>query len=188
MVSGPWWLHALAWIAWWLLFLIAAALLMRIPAGPHHAGELRYSRSTLVVGVVCSGFFVAVAALSVMFPGRNPSLGPTVVFLVCALFSAPLILEYFRVWYRLEPEGLRYRPLVKRRGFLRWTNVRRVGYSPSLHWFHIETADGAGVRLSTTLVGLPEFARAVLDEVPAERIEAGARRVLAQIVALAPPR
>ncbi len=70
---------------------------------------------------------------------------------------------------------MRYRPLVSKPGFFRWTDVTRVRYARSLKWFRTETADGAVVRVSIMLTGLPEFARAMLDEVSAARIDADTR-------------
>jgi hypothetical protein len=70
---------------------------------------------------------------------------------------------------------------------LRWAQVTRVRYSQSLKWFRIEAADGAVVRVSAMLTGLPQFAQAVLAEVPEFHIDKSARPVLERTAAGFPP-
>jgi hypothetical protein len=47
-----------------------------------------------------------------------------------------------------------------------------------MRWFRIETASGIAVRVSAMLTGLPEFARAVLTQVPGYAIDDATRAVL----------
>ena len=63
----------------------------------------------------------------------------------------------------------------------------RIQYSRSAKWFRLITNNGEVVRVSVMLVGLPEFARAVLDEVPPEKIDTGSKSVLEQTAAGHPP-
>ena len=63
----------------------------------------------------------------------------------------------------------------------------RIQYSQSAKWFRLITNNGEVVRVSVMLVGLPEFARAVLDEVPPEKIDTGSKSVLEQTAAGHPP-
>ena len=100
--------------------------------------------------------------------------------------GVPLIAEYYLVRHVLEPDGLRYTPLIKRPGSFRWRDVKCVRYSPSAKWFRIELADRRVVRISGMLMGLPEFARAVLGAVPPSSIDLKARRLLEQTAAGSP--
>src|SRR5216117_1480954 len=130
---------------------------------------LYHPNSTLVVGIVIGGLFLALAVLSYEFPNTTGSLGISLFFAGFALLGAVLVLEYFRVRHRLEPGGLTYQKLLGKGGRLRWNEVASLHYSPSAKWFRIVTIEGQIVRVSAMLVGLPEFARAVLDEVPPGR-------------------
>ena len=148
---------------------------------------LRHPRSTLVVGVVCSGFFLALAVLSSLFPGKDGSPAISLLFVGFACLGAPLIVEYYRVVHRLEEGGLRYTPLISSPSFMPWTDVKSVRYAPSMKWFRIEGRDGRIVRVSVMLMGLPEFARVLLSEVPELRIDPAARVLLEQTAEGHPP-
>jgi hypothetical protein len=56
-----------------------------------------------------------------------------------------------------------------------------------MKWFVVGTANGAVVRVSVMLTGLPTFARTVLHEVPRDRIDAAAVPVLERTAAGNPP-
>ena len=162
---------AALWVVFWL---VGMSLVMgwlgrtrTAPRAGQSAGVLQHPRSLLVVGLVCSGVFVVISILSVVFPDKEgPSLGITLGLLAFSLLGLPLIAEYCRVWHRLEPGGMRSQPLLSEARSVRWKDVRRVSYSQGMKWFVVETATGAVVRVSAMLTGLPAFARTVLQEVP----------------------
>lgn len=154
---------------------------------PEEQSVLRHPRSTLVVGVVCSGFFLALAVLSSLFPGKDGSPAISLLFVGFACLGAPLIVEYYRVVHHLEEGGIRYSPLISTPGFLPWSDIKSVRYAPSLKWFRIEGRDGRIIRVSVMLMGLPEFARAVLSEVPGSRIDPAARGLLERTAEGHPP-
>jgi hypothetical protein len=64
------------------------------------------------------------------------------------------------------------------RGTLKWNQVRRVHYSSFAKWFRIETEDGQVARISALLVGLPDFARAVLSGVRQEALDPDTAAIL----------
>ena len=78
----------------------------------------------------------------------------------------------------LTPDGLRYGKMFGGGGILRWADVRRLNYSESAKWFRLDLADGRVVRLSAMLIGMPEFARAALAQVPPPAIDPDTRSVL----------
>jgi len=82
---------------------------------------------------------------------------------------------------------MRYQTLTKKPGSIRWAEVSRLHYSPSMKWFVVEARSGTAIRVSAMLIGLPEFARSVLAEVPRARIDAGALPVLEETAAGSPP-
>src|SRR5438093_107545 len=143
---------AVLWLVFWL---VGMSLVMgwlgrtrMVPRADQGARMLQHPRSLLVVGIVCSGFFVVIAILSVVFPDKDgPSAGITLGLLAFSLLGAPLVAEYFRVWHRLEPGGMRSQPLLREACSVRWKEVRRVSYSQTMKWFVVETAAGAVVRV-----------------------------------------
>jgi hypothetical protein len=190
MAKGPWWAVAIQWLAWWLLVALVLGWLARTRLSERPQSDhlvLEHPRSTLVIGMVCSGFFLALAFLSWAFPGKDGSGTISLTFLGFAALGVPIIAEYFRVRHRLDPGGLRYSPLISRSGFLPWSSVARVRYSNLGKWFRLEAADGTVVRVSIMLTGLPEFARTVLREVTESRIDDGTRSVLERTAAGFPP-
>jgi len=90
---------------------------------------------------------------------------------------------YVRVRHTIEPSGLRYQTLISGRGFIRWNDVSRVSYIQLSKQFFIYGTVGEGVGISIMLVSLPEFAHAVLQNVPPERIDANALNLLEQMAA-----
>jgi Bacterial PH domain len=146
------------------------------PARESHT--LAHPRSTLVVGLICGGFFLALAVLSAMFPGKTGSPLITLFFLAFAALGLPLVLDYRNARHTLTPDGLHYGRMLGDGGSLRWSEVQRVRYSEAAKWFRLELAGGKVVRISAMLKGLPEFAAAVLAQVPPSAIEEDTRAVL----------
>jgi uncharacterized membrane protein YeaQ/YmgE (transglycosylase-associated protein family) len=178
------------WILWWLLMALVMGWMARTRLKKRTSSEansLRHPRSTLVMGIVIGGFFLAIAIMSYLFPNNTGSLGISLFFLALALLGAWLVLEYFRARHEIEPGGLRYQKLFGGGGRLRWSEVESVRYSSSAKWFRILTVTGETVRLSAMLQGLPEFAEAVLKEVPEDRIDGEAIPILEQTAAGSPP-
>lgn len=190
MANRPWWTSTLQWAIWGVVMALVMGWLSlsRTHARPpEEQSLLRHPRSTIVVGVVCSGFFLALAVLSSLFPGKDGSPAISLLFVGFACLGAPLIVEYYRVAHRLEEGGLRYTPLISSPRFMPWNNVKSVRYAPSLKWFRIEGRDGQIVRVSVMLMGLPEFARVLLSEVPESRIDPATRVLLEQTAQGHPP-
>lgn len=190
MSHGPWWARALKWGLWALVMSLIMGWVARTrlhPRAGRQTGVLQHPRSLLAIGLVCVGFFGALAILSHVFPGKSGSPLISLFFLGFASLGVPLVAEYFRVRHELEPGGLRYRPLLSQPGALRWNEVMRVRYSHSAKWFRLDTLGGEVVRISAMLTGLPEFASTVLREVPASRIDDNARVLLEQTAAGSPP-
>ena len=183
MNDRPWWAVALQWAAWGAIMTVVMGWLARSRAAAPESGEgeLVPPRSTLVVAVATTVLFVTIAGLSVAFPGTDPSPWPTVVFLLFALLGLVMVVDHRRGRHTLTPDGLRYGKLLGAGGTLRWDEVRRLAWSESAKWFRLETTDGRVVRISAMLVGLPHFATAALERLPAGVVEARARAVLGEI-------
>ena len=180
MATRPLWAVVLQSTLWLLLMTAVMRWLGRTreqePEGA--TGTLAHPRSTLILGLVCTGFFLACAVGSVLLPGpRRPAFIPY-FFLGFAALGVPMILDWRNARHTLVPGGLRYRTMLGHGGDLRWADVRKLRYSPSSKWFRLDLADGRAVRISAMLTGLPAFARAALAEVDPGAIDAESRRVL----------
>ena len=142
------------------------------PRAPQEAHTLAHPRSTLVVGLVCAGFFSLLAVWSALFPGKTGSPLISLFFLAFAALGVPLVLDYRNARHELTPDGLRYGKLMGGSGQARWADVRHVRFSQSAKWFRMDLADGRVIRISAMLQGLPEFAAAALGGVPPAAIDA----------------
>jgi Bacterial PH domain len=180
-VSRPWWATALQWGLWALVMAVVMGWLARArsrPRTPQAAHTLAHPRGTLVIGLVCSGFFLVLAVWSTLFPNKTGSPLISLFFLGFAALGALLILDYRNARHALTDDGLRYGRLLGGGGQARWTEVRELRYSQSAKWFRLDLADGRVVRISAMLQGLPEFAAAALTQVPPAAIDGDTRTVL----------
>ena len=148
------------------------------PRAPQAAHTLAHPRSTLVVGLVCAGFFSVLAVWSALFPGKTGSPLISLFFLSFAALGVPLVLDYRNARHELTPDGLRYGKLMGGNGQARWADVRQIRFSQSAKWFRMHLADGRVIRISAMLQGLPEFAAAALGGVPPAAIDADTRALL----------
>jgi Domain of unknown function (DUF4034) len=175
---------------WWVALLPAIGVLLtslmtawvgasRKRQSPgERAGWLQHPPSTLSLGLLVLVFFLAIAVLARVYD--NGTGGPMIsaLFAGFGVLALLLLLEYYRVRHQLTADGLNFGRLLGPRGALRWRDVTRITYSRGMRWFRIETGAGEVARISAMLTGLPEFARAVLEQVPGYAIDDGAREVL----------
>ena len=160
-----------------LVTALAAALRKRAqPTAP--PARMQYPESVRAIGTLLAALAILTAAVAVT--AENGAGGPVLVGVLAALaaFGLLLIVGSVRVWHVLTADGLEFGRLLGRRGSLKWRDVTRLTYSKGMRWFRIETAAGEVVRISAILTGLPDFAGAVLEQVPSYAIDDGAREVL----------
>lgn len=162
-----------------LVSLIVAAR-RRQQRAPAAAGQLRHGASTLIVGVVGCAFFVGLAVLSVVFDNGTGGALVTGGLLGFAALSLLMVAEYYRARFELSADGLSYGRLFGARGTIRWRDVTQLTYSRTMKWFRIESSSGEVARVSLMLVGLPEFARTALAQVPSYAIDENAQAMLQQ--------
>jgi hypothetical protein len=180
-MNRPAWSIALQWAIWAAAMSAVMAWVARSRARTGPAADsqnLAHPRSTLIIGVGCSLVFSGIALASAIWPGKTGSPGISLSFLGFAGLGVPLILDYRNGRHTLTADGLRYGRMWGGGGTLRWREVRRLRYSAAWKWFRLEGPDGQVVRISAMLQGLPEFARAVLAQVPAAAIDPETRPVL----------
>ncbi len=187
MSDKAWWVDAAQWTLWGVIMAVIMgwlekSRLRRRPAT--QAGRLAHPPSTLIMGLICVGLFGSASALCAFIFSRVPPELKTLMWLTTAGFigftalSSPMVINYFRAKHDVSPEGLSCGKWVGAHRFLRWSELRSVRYAPTLQWFRLETQDGSVARISAMLMGLPEFARLVLEHTPANAIDAKTLPVL----------
>ena len=78
LAARPAWAVVLQWTLWLALMTAVMRWVGRTrerPAATHSPGTLAHPRSTLLIGLVCSGFFLACAVGSALLPGRSVETG-----------------------------------------------------------------------------------------------------------------
>ena len=146
------------------------------PASQGH--HLVRPRSTLILGLICFAFCASLAVISNVWSNKTTTWWTTATFVGFALLSLPLVYLYFLEDHEISDEGLIYKTLIGRRKSLRWSELCAVRYAPVMKWFRLETRTGNVARISVMLMGLPEFARLLLQRAPASAIEASTVNVL----------
>jgi len=176
--------HLLQWPIWGLVMALTMRWLAKSRSGRSSAtgpkvGVLVHPKSTLIVGIVITAFFLSIAVISnTVAKNSSTTLWTTLVFVGFGLLSALMIADYFFGRHLVILDGLEYGGMFGRRGVARRGQVRSVSYSPRMKWFVLSLDSGRKVRVSAMLVGLPEFARLVLLGVPQDRIDGRTLHVL----------
>ena len=149
---------------------VARSRLRDRPEADRHL--LRHPASTLILGIVGAVLFFGAAIVSNTV-GKNSTstIWTTLTFVGLGFASSLAIADYFRARHRVSDSGIDFGRMLGERGRLRWADVRRVYFASFLKWFVLEGRSGTKVRVSFMLLGLPEFARLVLQHVPREVIE-----------------
>ncbi|TXH77398.1 MAG: hypothetical protein E6Q88_01395 [Lysobacteraceae bacterium] len=169
MTDRPWWATALQWSLWWIAMIAVMGWLGRARLKPrpvHEAGSLRHPRATLIIGLVTFGFFAALTVLSNLFPNDTATWWTTAIFVGFALMGVPLIIEYVYARHAVSAAGLSYWTYFGGAKFMAWDTLREVRFTHAMRWFRVENSSGDVARLSVMLIGLPDFAAALLEYAP----------------------
>lgn len=181
MSNRAWWVTAIQWTLWAVVMALVMGWLgrSRFRRRPiTQCSKLAHPPSTLIMGLVCFGFFAAIAIISNVVPNKTTTWWTTAIFVGFAAMSAPMVIDYFMAKHEVSEEGLSYRKLVGTRRFLQWSELTSVRYAPIMKWFRLETKSGAVARISVMLMGLPEFAHQLLKHAPAESVDANTLKIL----------
>jgi hypothetical protein len=185
------WASVLQWALWAVVMGAVMGWLGRSRLRNRPARDTRilaHPTSTFIVGFASLVFFAAIAVVSNVYRNSTTTWWTTAIFVGFAVLSALMLLEYLVVKHEVSEDGLQYsRLFVWRRRSLRWSDLRRVHYAPAMKWFRLETGTGDVVRVSAMLMGLPEFARLLLEHSPQGVIDADCRLVLEATAAGNPP-
>lgn len=190
MSDRPWWAAVIQWTLWALAMTIVMSWLGKSrfrQRRPEELGTLRHPKSTLIIGVVCFGGCAALTVITGVTDDKTVAWCMTAMFAAFTVTSAAMLLEYFMAKHQVSTEGLHYRKLLGKAGFVEWANVRNIHYGATLKWFRLETSTGEVVRFSIMLMGLPEFARALPEGAPKESMDEQTREILLSTAQGNPP-
>lgn len=181
MSERAWWVGIVQWTLWGVVMTVMMNWLGKSRfrrRREEEFGTLRHPVSTLIIGLACFGLFGALTIFSATTTNKTATWWTTAAFAGFAAMSVPMLLDYFMVKHRLSDDGLAYRKMLGTTGFLRWSELKKVRYGSLMKWFRLETASGEVVRVSTMLMGLPEFAQTLLKSTPADTMDTGTREIL----------
>ncbi|TXG00703.1 PH domain-containing protein [Massilia arenae] len=163
------WIVAMTFMMRWF----ARSRLRDRPAS--EARTLRQPTPLLIVGIVCLAMSIG------MLYGSYTETGGPIPFVVgCAMtvLSLYLISDYYLARHVIDDDGMAYGRTLGKRGYFRWSDVRRVAFNKRMNWYRLELESGVMVRVTGMQMGLPEFAAHVLRHVPAARIDPRAHDLL----------
>lgn len=180
-MNRPWWAYVLQWTVWGIVMSLVMGWLARnrLKSRPQaDAKKLVHPASTLGIGIAGFVFFAGIAVLSNVYRNSTTTWWTTAGFLGFALMAVITIAEYFLARHEVSESGINYGTLLGRRGEMRWSELEQVRYSPLLNWFRLKSRTGQVAHISEMLIGLPEFARLVLQHVPPNSIEPSTKFLL----------
>lgn len=89
---------------------------------------------------------------------------------ILALVAATV--DVFGVAHRLRPDGIERVTPWSRRAVIRWAEVTSIEWVERARWLELRARSGERLRVPERLTGMAPFARAVLDGVPPEVLDA----------------
>lgn len=139
------------------------------------ARTLRQPTPLLIVGIACLAM-----SIGMLFGSYTETGGPIPFVVGCAMtvLSLYLIGDYYLARHVIDDDGMAYGRTLGKRGYFRWSDVRRVAFNKRMNWYWLELESGVMVRVTGMQMGLPEFAAHVLRHVSAARIDPRAHDLL----------
>lgn len=165
----------------------------RIRARPaSEAGLLVPPRAVLILGLIFMAIvlgFAGAAAIDSLAYGNDTTTWQVIAaFLGFALVPLYFVFAFFMYRCEVSAEGLRYSNFLGAKRFLRWAELHSVRYVDLMKDFRLETDSGKVARVSVMLMGLPEFARVLLQQnLPLRAIDAMTMGALEATAAGNPP-
>lgn len=173
------WISTLVSIVFWVVAMTLITRWMarsRLRIEPADDGmQLRHPLPTLVIGLAATLFSIGMCIAAFTWAdGPGWLLAGVLVGSSMLALSLSLVADYYFARHRVDARGMHYGRMAGQRGAFRWTDVKRVNFSEAMNWYWLTLESGVTVRVSGLLIGLPIFAAHLLDQVPAERIDATA--------------
>lgn len=144
-----------------------------------------HPRSILAMGI---GFIAGAGAALFAFVAEDaPEVSKSSWnYLVLALLFVPglwVTAAYCFVRHELSDEGMQFKLSFRPSATFSWNDVEHVVLNRRFGWYRVTLRSGETVRISCLLMGLPEFARTLLQHVPSARVEPSTRLTLEEAAA-----
>ena len=144
-----------------------------------------HPRSILATGI---GFIAGAAAALFAFVAGDASevSKNSWNYLVLALLFVPglwMTAAYCCVRHEVSDEGMQFKLSFTRSDTFKWHDVEHVVLNKRFGWYRITLRSGGKVRISCLLMGLPQFARTLLQQVPSAKVEPSTRLALEEAAA-----
>lgn len=152
-------------------------------------GELvmRFPRSAMVLALFCVIVSAGLVALTFVVPRQNAPWWAVAGFGIAALASIHFLVDTWVGRYHLTPEGMRYVSVFRGERLFRWDEIKSFSYSTGLHWFVLRNSRGDVARISVMMIGLPAFARLLMERARNVDIDPASIPILKQTASGAPP-
>ena len=176
MMAHEWLTPTVRWALWGVVMTAVMASVGRSRSRPSpelgKTRRLELPSSVLVLGVIGVVFFGGITVISnTIGKNRTTTIWTTLTFVVFAVASSTMVLEYFFARHRVSELGMEHRGMFGRRRSFAWSDVEQVHYNSLMKWFAIRLRSGSTVRVSAMVTGLPELARLMLEHLPRRVID-----------------
>lgn len=143
--------------------------------------HLEYPKRILIIGILCTSFFLFVTVISNLFPNETTTWKSTTVFILFSLLGVYIILDFLRSKFTVTSSAIEYRNLFFKTSELRWDEIEKVDFSRINSWFILKTRDNKRIRVSLMLKGMGEFRILLSEKINESKISNVARKELVYI-------
>lgn len=139
---------------------VAMAIILRtVRANAETLGErqlLRYGQPLRILVGIFWACWLGLVALAIFMPKREAHDGLIAASMVAGFFLLVLVLhvEFFIVRVTFDEFGIQTRSPWRRRRSIPWSDIIRVGYSPTAMWYTVQTHTHGYIRLHLFLSGI----------------------------------
>jgi hypothetical protein len=133
---------------------------------------MRYRPATRATSLVLLVFGVAVFVIVSFFRERHDVTVLQVFLAIVVLMLTSGTIQVFGIAHRLVPGGIERRSPFRQRVLVRWADVSAIEWVPRTRWYELASRRGERLRVAQQLTNVEAFARAALEGIPAEVIDA----------------
>ena len=124
---------------------------------------LRYPKSVMIVGLADAALFGGIAAGLWLSPQSQDEWPTLFGLLSLCLLGIGIVLDCCRTRLDVSETGVVSRTMLGRLQTSLWMDIRLVRYKRALKWFRVELRNETSFKVSSMLIGLPQFARLLLS-------------------------
>ncbi|MBX2976415.1 MAG: hypothetical protein KF721_09790 [Ignavibacteriaceae bacterium] len=142
---------------------------------------LEYPRRILIIGILCTAFFLSITIISNVFPNETVTWKTTTTFIILSLLGVYIIIDCIASKYNVTSNNIRYRNLFFRTYQISWEEIDKVDYSRISNWFILKTRNNKRIRVSLLLKGIGEFKILLSERINETKISKVAKEELIYI-------